>query len=297
MWIGATPDEPIPAVQHAVASGGSTAEPTVKAAQLLAKYGLQASDVPAAGARLTAKEVEDYVSRNAAAPREAIQSPAELVATASIPDAAGTFEDLTTNERGMLRTVLWQRQHAVPGYVELEYDAAAWDRAAAEYQKQERLLMNPLLAMMAFRLVEVVRQHRRLNATMIGERRLVYDSINLGFTVQSETTLYLAAVRDAGSMTCREVIDRLSQLQRTAMANRLRGDEASGATVTFTSMARWNVIRHVPVLPPHTALAVAHAAPSSDGMSVLGATYDHRLLTGFDTLSALAEMSRVEAVA
>jgi len=297
LWIGAAPDEPVPSSPEPVASATPLAAPTVKAAQLLAKHGLQASQVPASGARLSAKDVEDFVARNAVRPPAPAARTSALVEAAADPEVPGTFEDLSTNERGMLRTVLWQREHAVPGYVELEYDAPAWQRAAAEYQKQERLLMNPLLAMMAFRLVEVVRQHRRLNATMIGERRLVYDSINLGFTVQSETTLYLAVVRDAGSMTCREFIDRLSQLQRTAMANRLRGDEASGATVTFTSMARWNVIRHVPVLPPHTALAVAHAAPSSDGMSVLGATYDHRLLTGFDALSALAEMSRVEAVA
>ena len=295
MWIGATPDEPIPAVQHAVASGGSTAEPTVKAAQLLAKYGLQASDVPAAGGRLTAKEVEDYVSRNAAAPRD-VQSPAELVATASIPDAAGTFEDLTTNERGMLRTVLWQHQHAVPGYVEMEYDAPAWDRAAAEYQKQERLLMNPLLALMAYRLVTVVKQHRRLNATIVGERRLVYDTINVGFTVQSDTTLYLAIVRDAGRMTCREFVDRLAQLQRSAMAHRLSNEETSGATVAFTSMARWNVTRHIPVLPPNTALTVAHAASSFGGRAALGATYDHRVLTGFEALAALSEISRVESM-
>ena len=91
------------------------------------------------------------------------------------PDVPGTFEELSTNERGMMRTVLWQRQHAVPGYVEIEYDASAWDRAAADYQKQERLLLNPLLGLMAFRLVDAVKANKRLNATMIGERRLVYE--------------------------------------------------------------------------------------------------------------------------
>ena len=118
----------------------------------------------------------------------------------------------------------------------------------------------------------------------------------MGFTVQSDTTLYLAVVRDAGNMTCREFIDHLSQLQRSAMAHRLRAEETSGATVAFTSMARWNVTRHIPVLPPYTALTMAHAAPSLDGRAILGATYDHRVLTGFDALSALAEISRVEAL-
>jgi pyruvate dehydrogenase E2 component (dihydrolipoamide acetyltransferase) len=296
LWIGTAPDEPIPAVQQAVASSSPAAEPTVKAAQLLAKYGLRASDVPAAGARLTAQEVEDYVSRNAPGRQTVGGHAANVIGATSIPEASGTFEDLSTNERGMLRTVLWQHQHAVPGYVEMEYDAPAWDRAAAEYQKQERLLMNPLLALMAYRLVTVVKQYKRLNATIVGERRLVYDTINVGFTVQSDTTLYLAVVRDAGRMTCREFVDRLAQLQRSAMAHRLRGEETSGATVAFTSMARWNVTRHIPVLPPNTALTVAHAASSFGGRAALGATYDHRVLTGFEALSALSEISRVESL-
>ena len=34
------------------------------------------------------------------------------------------------------------------------------------------------------------------------------------------------------------------------MAHKLRPDESSGATLAFSSMARWNVSRHVPILPP-----------------------------------------------
>jgi hypothetical protein len=61
-------------------------------------------------------------------------------------------------------------------------------------------------------------------------------------------------------------------------------------------MARWNVSRHVPVLPPYTSLIVAHAAPVS-GQGTLGATYDHRVLTGFDALSALRALAKPEALA
>jgi pyruvate/2-oxoglutarate dehydrogenase complex dihydrolipoamide acyltransferase (E2) component len=296
MWIGTHPDDSIPAAIPIV-SAPPAAEPTLKAVQLLAKYGLRASDVPASGERLSAKDVEDYVHRKGLGGPAPPERSDDVITTTANPEVPGTFEELSTADRGMLRTVLWQRQHAVPGYVEVAYDASAWERAAADYQKQERSLMNPLLALMAFRLVNVVKENRRLNATIIGERRLVYDTINVGFTIQSDTTLYLVVIRDAGTMTCREFVDRLSQLQRRAMAHRLRGEETSGATVAFTSMARWDVTRHIPVLPPYTALTVAHAARSSDQRAVLGATYDHRVLTGYDALSALAEISRVEAIA
>jgi len=196
----------------------------------------------------------------------------------------------------MLRTVLWHRQEAVPGYVELQYDVAAWDRVAADYQKRERLLLNPLLALMAYRLTQVAKENPRLTSTIVGDQRFRYDAVNLGFTVQSETTLYVAVVENAATLTCAEFIERLTTLQRKALAHQLRWHETSGATITFSSMARWNVTRHIPVLPPHTALIVAHAASSADGRGTLGATYDHRVLTGFEAISAISAVSRQESL-
>ena len=296
-WLGQSVDEKPPAAATATAPDNRTvAEPTVKAAQLLAKYGLQASDVPASGARLSVKDVEDYLAAKgqpAAAPR-AERPPVAVDAVSPPPLVPGAAETLTASERGMLRTVRWQRDEAVPGYVEIEYDAAAWDRAASEFQRRERLMLSPLLSLMAYRLAQVAKENRRLNSTIVGEDRFVYGPINFGFTVQSDTTLYLVVVENAQDMTCREFIDRLGTLQRSALAHRLRAPEASGATISFSSMARWNAKRHIPVLPPQTALIVAHASASPDGRGILGATYDHRVLTGFEALSGLEGVSRPE---
>ena len=97
-------------------------------------------------------------------------------------------------------------------------------------------------------------------------------------------------------LTCREFVERLTVLQRKALARKLTSSETTGATIAFSSMARWNVTCHIPVLPPQTALIVAHAAPSADGRGRLGATYDHRVLTGFEALSALSAVSRPEGL-
>jgi len=43
-------------------------------------------------------------------------------------------------------------------------------------------------------------------------------------------------------------------------------------------------------------LIVAHAAPLPDGRGVLGATYDHRALTGHEALAAIAAVSRPEGL-
>lgn len=278
LWIGAAPDEAVPREAPAAAVSGAqhapgAAAPTLKAAQLLARHNIAASDVPARGGRLTADDVEAFL-----ATRGAAATPPSI--------APGTTRALTPEERGMLRTVLWQRDEAVPGYVELAYDASAWERAAAEYQKREKLLLNPLLALMAHRLARLAAADERLNSTIVGDSRHVYGSVNLGFTIQSENTLYLAVVHDAGALTCRQFIDRLGQLQRGALGHGLRAADLTGATISFSSMARWDAARHIPVLPPYTALIVAHAG-SRDGAGVLGATYDHRVLTGYDALNAI----------
>ena len=140
-----------------------------------------------------------------------------------------------------------------------------------------------------------MKENTRLNSTIVGEQRLVYDR-QPGVHGAKRDNFVFGGRRDAATLTCREFIDRLTELQRNALARRLRSDETSGATIAFSSMARWNVTRHIPVLPPQTALIVAHAAPSSDGRATLGATYDHRVLTGFEALSTLAEINRLEAL-
>jgi pyruvate/2-oxoglutarate dehydrogenase complex dihydrolipoamide acyltransferase (E2) component len=294
MWVGDSADEPVPDIERVSPAGeAATGAPTVKAAQLLAQHGLRAQDVPASGDRLTARDVETFIAARGSRPAE---TPVPITTAAAPPSQPGTLQPLTPEERAMARTVLWHRQEAVPGYVELQYDTAAWTQVAAEFQKRERLLFNPLLPLLAYRLVRLAAGNPRLNATLAGDGRFEYQSVNLGFTVQTDTTLYLVVVERAGELTCAEFVGRLTQLQRNAMAHRLRAPESSGATIAFTSMARWKATRHIPVLPPHTALIVAHAGDASEGRGTLGATYDHRVLTGADALAAIDGLSRPEEI-
>ena len=299
LWMGATPDEPVPASTSAVVtatSASAAAAPTLKAAQLLAKHGLSADQIPTAGDRLTVRDVETYLAAQAAPAAAAAPTTAPPVPAQDRSSLApGLVRALTPEERGMLRTVLWQRDHAVTGYVELQYDASPWEQIAADYQKSERLLLSPLLSLLAYRLVRVAAERERLNATIVDDALHVYSTVNLGFTIQSDRTLYLAVVQNAAAMSCREFVSRLGDLQRNALGHRLRSADLTGATVSFSSMARWNVSRHVPVLPPFTSLIVAHAATAT-GVGTLGATYDHRVLTGFDALAAIRDVAVPEGL-
>ena len=198
---------------------------------------------------------------------------------------------LDVAERGMVRTVSWHRDTAVPGYVEIDYDTSAWDGFAADYQQRHRLLTSPLLPLMAYRLVELARDNPKINSTIAGDARHEYSSINLGFTLQSGARLVLLSVRDADRMTDRSFVDALGLLMRNGMKGKLTAEATSEITVSFSSMARWQVTRHMPILPPYTALIVAHTH-GRNGMAALGASYDHRVLTGGEVASILNQMAR-----
>jgi pyruvate dehydrogenase E2 component (dihydrolipoamide acetyltransferase) len=275
-WLGETADEPAPFDGAPASKSVAATPPTARAQLLLAKYGLQASDVPFEGERLTAAIVDAYVAARGLQPK---------AKAAARPISPGRTQALNTDERGMLRTVLWQREHAVPGYIEVSCDEAAWKEYGLQLQKRERMLVNPVLSLMAWRLAELARENDKLNSTLVDGARHVYTHVNLGFTVQSGDALYLTVVEDAGALDEVRFVSRLAELQRHAMSHRLSPAEIQGATISFSSMARWQVTRHVPVLPPFTSLIVAHAP------GLLGATYDHRVLSGFDVVNALKKMA------
>lgn len=291
-WLGSTPDEHVPANTPKVENNGSELapqrEPTLKAALLMAQFGIDASSLSGKGARIGVDEVLAFAKQrnvSGSSPREAI-----VRSSSPAPQIEGRRVALSPEERGMLRTVEWQKREAVAAYAEVSYPEAGWKARAAAFKAANGLLLDPLLTLFAWQLVQVAKQRPNLNATIVDGEKYLYDHVNLGFTVQAGQNLYVAVVREAESLSEAEFVKRLSELQRAAMKNSLRVEESSGATIGFTSMARWSVTRHIPVLIPQTALIVAHAA-ARDGVASLGATYDHRLLTGGEVVIALNELA------
>jgi pyruvate/2-oxoglutarate dehydrogenase complex dihydrolipoamide acyltransferase (E2) component len=294
VWLGESADEAVP-VAAPVAGHNSDASgaPTAKARLLLKRHGLTADQVPSAGERLTAEDVERFVGNKGGRAAQA-NAGAAAPRVDRLPDVAGALRPLRPDERGMVNTVSWSRDFAVPGYIELEYDPQPWEAYAKDYADRHRLMLSPLLSLMAWRLVELARETPTLNATLVGDQRYEYDEVNLGFTVQAGETLYLTVLRNAAALDESSFINAQGDIQRRAAGHKLTPNELQGATVSFSSMARWKVSRHIPILPPHTALMIAHAV-SADGRHVLGATYDHRVLNGFQVVNTLRKLSKPAA--
>jgi pyruvate/2-oxoglutarate dehydrogenase complex dihydrolipoamide acyltransferase (E2) component len=288
MWLGATADEAVPAGDTPKASkNAASGAPTAKAKALLEQHGIDASLVPSSGDRLSVADVEQYIAQKSGAP----SAPAKPATQDRLPEVAGELKALKSEEKGMLATVVWHRDVAVPGYIEMTYDVTPWEAYAEAFRQQNGLLMSPLLPLMAWRLVELCTETAKLNATIIDGKRYEYSSVNLGFTVQAGDVLYLTVLRDSVAQGQLGFANALVELQRRAAGHRLGHQETSGATVGFSSMARWKVSRHIPILSPQTAVMVAHTV-APEGTGVLGATYDHRVINGSDVASMLRKLSK-----
>jgi len=293
-WIGATAAEAVPTatpVVPAAPDGARSGKPTLKAAILLSQYGLVPRDVPASGERLLAADVEKYID-TCGSIRTTRSSAASHSAAA--PSEPGSTIELSPPARGMLRTVSWHKSDAVPGYLEMSWDTTAWVEFAGVFQKHHGLLFNPLLSLLGWRLVRAAAAQPLVNSTIFAEQRWLYDHVNLGFTVQAGPNLMVVVVREAEKLDQAAFVLKLTDLQRRAMRNSLRPEETCGATIGFSSMARWPITRHVPVLLPNTAIMIAHAASSREN-ACLGAVYDHRVLNGADAVNVLRTMTLTPA--
>lgn len=293
LWLGDSPDEVMPeALAETVVTAGRASTITAKALLLARRYGLSADQIAPIDGRVTVAAVERFIAERGLQGNNRSSPPGGGAAkpVEPVPSVAGTPVDLSREEKGMASTVSWHRDFAVPGYIEIDYDLATWAAFAKQFQEQHGLLMPPLLPLMAWRLIEVARELPRINATFQGGQRYEYAPINLGFTIQAGESLYLAVVRDADRMADLQFVNALGEVLRRAAGHNLKESEASGATIGFSSMERWKVTRHMPILPPQTALMVAHAA-GRDGRGVLGASYDHRVLNGGQVVSVLKKIA------
>ena len=292
-WVGSSRDEPIPLAANGDGDTGNakaaSSAPTAKARALLLEHGIGASLVQASGDRLSVADIERYLATQGQTKKPPPNASPTL--SEALPELAGELKPLKSEERGMLATVLWHRDVAVPGYIEISYDPSAWKTHAQNFGKTHALLLNPLMPLMAWRLVQLAAENPLLNAAIAGNARYEYQEVNLGMTIQVSDVLYLAVVRNAATLGAIGFVNAMVELQRRAAAHKLRALETQGTTIGFSSMERWHVSRHIPILSPRTSIMIAHTVSESD-VAVLGATYDHRVLNGAVVANTLRKLSR-----
>ena len=136
-----------------------------------------------------------------------------------------------------------------------------------------------------------LRDHPRLNASLVGDDIQVWQRIHVGLAVDSDRGLLVPVLRDVDRKGLAQLESEIRALAGRARAGRCTPEELSGGTFTLTNLGMFGIDSFTPIinLPECAILGVGRikTRPAFAGEQVvarhmvwLSLTFDHRLVDG-----------------
>jgi 2-oxoglutarate dehydrogenase E2 component (dihydrolipoamide succinyltransferase) len=181
-------------------------------------------------------------------------------------------------------------------------------RAASERWRREEGFGLTFLPFVARAVVDALRSHPHLNATVVDDGLRVRRSVHLGIAVDLDREgLVVPVVRDADAKRLRGIARDARAVAERARSRELVPDDLAGATITITNPGPFGTVLSVPIInQPQVAIVVTDrvrrvpvVAPTPDGadgiavhaVATLGVSFDHRVL-GLASVAAFLHQTR-----
>jgi pyruvate/2-oxoglutarate dehydrogenase complex dihydrolipoamide acyltransferase (E2) component len=165
------------------------------------------------------------------------------------------------------------------------------------------------LAFVSRAVIDALREHPALNATLEGEEYVVHHDVNLGIAVSlGDDGLIVPVIHGAHELSVEGLAARVKDLARRARSRELTPDEVRGGTFTITNPGQYGSIMATPIInQPQVAIldfeavikrpVVVTDADGNDSiairpMTILGLSWDHRALDGALSAQFLASVKR-----
>jgi len=165
------------------------------------------------------------------------------------------------------------------------------------------------LAFVSRAVIDALREHPALNATMEGEQYEVHHDVNLGIAVSlGDDGLIVPVIHGAHELSVEGLAARVKDLARRARSRELKPDEVRGGTFTITNPGQYGSIMATPIInQPQVAIldfeavikrpVVVTDADGNDSIAIrpitiLGLSWDHRALDGALSAQFLATVKR-----
>lgn len=155
-------------------------------------------------------------------------------------------------------------------------------------------------------LVEVCREHPKLNASFDAERSeiLLYRRCHVGIATDTERGLLVPVVRDADGRGIAEIAAEIGRLSESARKGTVKLEEMVGSTITVSNVGTFGAEYGTPIInhPESSILALGVVEPRAlvvDGVVearpavTLSLSFDHRVMDGAEAgraLKALGEL-------
>ena len=163
--------------------------------------------------------------------------------------------------------------------------------------------ISPLLVM-AKAVIWAVRRNPTVNSTWTDREIVVHHYVNLGIAAATPRGLIVPNVKDAQSLSMRNLAGALEQLVITARDGKTTPSDMSQGTITITNLGSFGMDTGTPILNPGEVAIVALGTIRQkpwvvDGevvpryVTTIGASFDHRIVDGDVASRFLADVAAV----
>jgi pyruvate dehydrogenase E2 component (dihydrolipoyllysine-residue acetyltransferase) len=191
-------------------------------------------------------------------------------------------------------------------------EAARLRTRVQEYVQQKAGQRLSFTAIIARAVAAVLPHHPYLNASLEGDRIILWEDVHLGIATSLEDYLIVPVIRQAQAKNLEQLVAELGDLIARARARRLTSAEMSGSTFTISNLGMFGIESFTAIInPPETAiLAVGQIvdmpAVGPDGRTGAGAeqhvilrpmmnltlSVDHRAVDGAAGARFLADLKK-----
>ncbi len=245
------------------------------------------------------------------APQAPAAAPAASTRPSSVPESVaakrGTTERMTRLRRVIAQRMVESLQTSAQLTTVVEVDvtkiARLRDRAKRDFQAREGVKLS-FLPFFAQAVVEALKIHPMVNASIDGEEITYHGQENLGIAVDTERGLLVPVIKDAGDLNIAGLARKIADLAERTRTNKIGPDELGGGTFTLTNTGSRGALFDTPIInQPQVAILGTGAVvrrpvvvADPDGgetiairsMVYFALSYDHRLVDGADAARFLS---------
>ena len=199
-----------------------------------------------------------------------------------------------TKMRATIAQRLQQAKQQIPHFYEtVDIDVEDLSRLREQMNKQleKQGIRISIADFIAKAIATALALHPAVNAHLVGNEIIRHGDVHLGMAVALPEGLIVPVMRNINQMGLKEIRQRSADLVDRARAQKLKGDEMSGATFTVSNLGTYGVKEFSAIInPPEVgilAIAAAGKRPVVRGDQVVARTImsvtlsaDHRAVDG-----------------
>jgi pyruvate dehydrogenase E2 component (dihydrolipoamide acetyltransferase) len=188
--------------------------------------------------------------------------PTAPAATKPTPAAPSSDQIEIVPVKGIRRVIANRMLESLQTTAQLTLNSTADARAIQHYRKQLKagdealglgeITINDLIL---FAVSRTLPQFPAVNALFNGDNVAQYKNVHLAFAVDTPRGLVVPVIRNASSLSLKQIAIESKQLAAAAQSGKINPDELTGGTFTVTNLGNLGIDSFTPVLnPPQVAI-------------------------------------------